>query len=672
MLAVALPVFAAAPAKAADGAADTAEAELSPIVVTASPLPVRLDELAAPVLRLDREDIEEAGASTLGALLADQPGVTQSSFAAGASRPIIRGMDNNRVRVQENGIAAGGVSALSEDHGVPIDPLSADSVEVVRGPATLRYGSEAIGGVVNVLNSRIPSARPDGGYAVKGGASYGSVDQGKEAHGALDVSTGNLVWHADGFRRKTSDYDTPHGEQFNTWTDTSGVAGGASVLLGNGYAGASVTHYDSEYGIPAPEDPSDPVHIDMRQTKLQIRSELSFEGWLKGLNLSGGYGDYKHDEVTESGVIGSTFKNKEWEGRAEFLHGAVGPFAGAFGVQYHDQDLSASGEGGELLAPNTTRSVAGFLFEEMPLGDALSLQVAGRVEHVEIEGTALDTATVTEYGVTRDFTPLSASAGLVWQLGGGWVTSATFQAAQRAPEAPELFSKGPHEATGTFEIGDARLDKETAYSAELSARREGKSYSFAASLFHVNFDDFIYKSLTGATCDDDYASCTDAGGAGTELDEVRYSQRDATFYGFELEGRVALLRTGGATYGLTGQADYVRAEFSGGTDVPRIPPMRVGAGAYVEAERFLAKAGFLHAFKQNRLGPNETETGEYTDVSAEFRYTLPEQMTGGAAVKISVVGQNLLDADIRNHVSFKKDEVLLPGRNFRLVASIDF
>ena len=672
MLAVALPVFAGAPAKAADGAADTAEAELSPIVVTASPLPVRLDELAAPVLRLDREDIEEAGASTLGALLADQPGVTQSSFAAGASRPIIRGMDNNRVRVQENGIAAGGVSALSEDHGVPIDPLSADSVEVVRGPATLRYGSEAIGGVVNVLNSRIPSARPDGGYAVKGGASYGSVDQGKEAHGALDVSTGNLVWHADGFRRKTSDYDTPHGEQFNTWTDTSGVAGGASVLLGNGYAGASVTHYDSEYGIPAPEDPSDPVHIDMRQTKLQIRSELSFEGWLKGLNLSGGYGDYKHDEVTESGVIGSTFKNKEWEGRAEFLHGAVGPFAGAFGVQYHDQDLSASGEGGELLAPNTTRSVAGFLFEEMPLGDALSLQVAGRVEHVEIEGTALDTATVTEYGVTRDFTPLSASAGLVWQLGGGWVTSATFQAAQRAPEAPELFSKGPHEATGTFEIGDARLDKETAYSAELSARREGKSYSFAASLFHVNFDDFIYKSLTGATCDDDYASCTDAGGAGTELDEVRYSQRDATFYGFELEGRVALLRTGGATYGLTGQADYVRAEFSGGTDVPRIPPMRVGAGAYVEAERFLAKAGFLHAFKQNRLGPNETETGEYTDVSAEFRYTLPEQMTGGAAVKISVVGQNLLDADIRNHVSFKKDEVLLPGRNFRLVASIDF
>ena len=672
MLAVALPVFAGAPAKAADGAADTAEAELSPIVVTASPLPVRLDELAAPVLRLDREDIEEAGASTLGALLADQPGVTQSSFAAGASRPIIRGMDNNRVRVQENGIAAGGVSALSEDHGVPIDPLSADSVEVVRGPATLRYGSEAIGGVVNVLNSRIPSARPDGGYAVKGGASYGSVDQGKEAHGALDVSTGNLVWHADGFRRKTSDYDTPHGEQFNTWTDTSGVAGGASVLLGNGYAGASVTHYDSEYGIPAPEDLSDPVHIDMRQTKLQIRSELSFEGWLKGLNLSGGYGDYKHDEVTESGVIGSTFKNKEWEGRAEFLHGAVGPFAGAFGVQYHDQDLSASGEGGELLAPNTTRSVAGFLFEEMPLGDALSLQVAGRVEHVEIEGTALDTATVTEYGVTRDFTPLSASAGLVWQLGGGWVTSATFQAAQRAPEAPELFSKGPHEATGTFEIGDARLDKETAYSAELSARREGKSYSFAASLFHVNFDDFIYKSLTGATCDDDYASCTDAGGAGTELDEVRYSQRDATFYGFELEGRVALLRTGGATYGLTGQADYVRAEFSGGTDVPRIPPMRVGAGAYVEAERFLAKAGFLHAFKQNRLGPNETETGEYTDVSAEFRYTLPEQMTGGAAVKISVVGQNLLDADIRNHVSFKKDEVLLPGRNFRLVASIDF
>lgn len=657
----------------ADAVHSEAEREAPSIVVTASPLPVRLDDLAAPVLKLDRADVEEEdGAPTLGGLLGNRPGVSQSSFAAGASRPIIRGMDNNRVRVQENGISAGGVSALSEDHGVPIDPLSATSIEVVRGPATLRYGSEAIGGVVNVLNDRIPSARPAGGYTVHGGASYDSVDQGKQAYGALNATTGNIVWHADGFRRKTSDYDTPHGEQFNTWTDTSGMAGGASVLLDNGYAGASVTHYDSEYGIPAPEDPADPVHIDMRQTKFQVRSGLSFGGWVKGLNLSGGYGDYRHDEITLSGMTGSTFKNKEWEGRAEVLHGSVGPFAGAFGVQYHDRDLSASGEGGELLAPTHSRSVAGFLFEEVPLGDTLSLQMAGRVEHVKVEGTALDTASITEFSVSRAFMPLSGSAGLVWNLDGGWVSSATFQAAQRAPEAPELFSKGPHEATETFEIGDAALNEETAYSAELSARREGRSYSFAASLFHVSFDDFIYKSLTGETCDDDYASCTNAGGTGTELDQVRYAQRDASFYGFELEGKVALLRIDTATYGVTGQADYVRAKFDGGTNVPRIPPMRLGAGVYLEADRFMAKAGFLHAFKQDKLGPNETETGEYTDVSAVFRYTLPEQMTGGARVKISVVGQNLLDADIRNHVSFKKNDVLLPGRNFRLVASMDF
>ena len=672
LMALVLPFWAGLPVKAAEVQTGESGEVSAPVIVTASPLPVRLDELAAPVLRLDRIDIDESGASTLGALLGDEPGVTQSSFAAGASRPIIRGMDNNRVRVQENGIAAGGVSALSEDHGVPIDPLSAESVEVVRGPATLRYGSEAIGGVVNVLNSRIPSKRPEGGYSISGGTSYDTVDQGKEAHGALNAATGNFVWHADGFRRKTSDYDTPQGEQFNTWTDTSGVAGGGSVLLDNGYAGASVTHYDSEYGIPAPEDPADPVHIDMRQTKVQVRSELSFQGWVKGLNLSGGYGDYRHDEITQSGVIGSTFKNKEWEGRAEFQHGSVGPFAGAFGFQYHDRDLSASGEGGELLAPNTTTSFAGFLFEEMPLTDALSLQVAGRVEHVEVKGTALDTASITEYDVTRDFTPLGASAGLVWQLENGWVTSGTFQAVQRAPQAPELFSKGPHEATGTFEIGDARLDKETAYSAELSARREGRDYSVSASAFHVNFSDFIYKSLTGATCDDDYATCTDAGGSGTELDQVRYSQQDARFYGFELQGRLALLRTDIAEYGVTGQADYVRAKFSGGTDVPRIPPMRVGAGVYMRADRFMAKAGFLHAFKQDKLGVNETETGEYTDVSAEFGYTLPTQMTGGGHVKISVIGQNLLDADIRNHVSFKKNDVLLPGRNFRLVASVDF
>lgn len=688
--AVSALALAAAPAMAQEGADEavetTAAVPLKPLIVTASPIASPIDELAVPVDIVTRDEILSSPATTLGGLLGDLPGISQSSFAAGASRPIIRGLDNTRVRMQENGIGAADVSAVSEDHGVPIDPLSAERVEVVRGPATLRYGSEAIGGVVNVINNRIPKAIPAGGFSAEAGASYDSVSDGVQAHGQADAAAGNVVFHIDSFARNTDNYRVPGtpDRQSETWTETSGIVGGASVILGNGeydgYAGGSISYYDSKYGIPDPGNPLNPVHIDMHQTKVQLGSELDFtSGFITGLKLAGGYSDYTHGEVDAAGIVGSRFDSEEWEGRAEFLHGAVGPFTGAFGVQAHRRELVASGEGGELLAPNETESIAGFLFEEMPLaGDVLKLQMAGRVEHVDVSGRALDESVPlapTDYAVSRSFTPVSLSAGLVFTPVEDWVFGLTAQHVERAPDAAELFSKGPHEATETFEIGDPTLDKEKALSFELNARREGDDYSFEAAVFHTSFSDFIYKRLMGEICDDSFDTCTPHG-AGIELDQVRFTQQDATFRGFETKGSVTLMRWGTARAGITGQFDVVRAELDnsvpGGGNVPRIPPMRAGAGVFYAGEEVSARFGFLHAFEQDRISANETETGSYTDLKGEIRYLLPASMVGGQKVELALVGENLLDADIRNHSSFKKANVLEPGRNVRFVVTARF
>lgn len=464
-------------------------AEVQEMVVTASPWASPLDAIAAPVTIVGRDEILAGGSATLGELLANKPGIAQSSFAAGASRPIVRGLDNTRVHILENGLGGDGVSAVSEDHAVPIDPLSATKVEVIRGPATLRYGSQAIGGVVNVINSRIPSARPVGGFSGETSASYDTVNDGRQGSAVAEAATGRVVWHADAYRRKTDNYRIPGNpsRQDETFTDSTGVAGGASVLFDAGYAGASISHFDSDYGIPAPGDPADPTFIDMEQTKVQTAVEFDDLGawlgpWFGTLRLTGGYNRYNHGEVgAVSGDVGSRFDDKLWEGRAELLHGPVGPFTGTIGVHAVENKLSAGGEGGELLAPGKKDMYAAFLFEEMPLTQALKLQFGARAERVVVKGGAFDEATFAVDRVERSFVPISGSAGLVWTLGGSWVAGTTVQVSQRAPEAQELFSKGPHEATGTFELGDPTLGKETTVSTELSLRREGEDFSFEAA-----------------------------------------------------------------------------------------------------------------------------------------------------------------------------------------------
>ena len=643
--------------------------EADRFIITGSPIEQTAAETTATVSTIQRNEITEAGAATLGDLLANEPGISESSFAAGASRPIIRGLDNFRVRVQENGIGSHDASALSEDHGVAIDPLSATRIEVVRGPAVLRYGSEAIGGVVNVINNRIPDHAPDGGFESEEFAMYSTADDGWQAGGIVDFGGNSFAGHINAYVRDADDYETSNGTQDNTYLTQAGGSLGGSVLFADGYLGASVSFFESEYGIPAAEEE---IFIEMEQVRFQVAGEL--DDPIPGISravFSGGFSDYTHDEVAlETGEIGSAFDSEEFEGRAELTHQPIGPFIGALGIHGRSRDLSATGEGGELLAPSETRSIGGFLFEETDLGEVATLQFAARVEHVEIDGTGFLPIGLmgTEFAAMRDFTPVSGSAGLIFNLGNDVHLSGTGQIVQRAPDVLELFAKGPHESTETFEIGDPNLEVETARSFEVTLERTEGPIRFEAAAYYTSFQDFIFKDFTGIECGEEFDTC----GIEDELRQVAYAQDDATFHGFETSAEWdAVEFANGGVLTVDARADYVRAELVDGENVPRIPPFRIGGGLTYEDDRFTVGGNVTFVGEQDDLGAFESETGGYTDVSARlvYRFDMPNT---GTPFDVGITASNLLDEDARNHVSFKKDDVVLPGRNIRFFVRAQF
>jgi len=678
-----------------------AQQPLPEIVVTApSPIASRptsgpqgslivVEDAFAPVTVMTEEDIRRATAHTLGDLLSDKPGVAASTYAPGASRPIIRGLDNFRVRIQENGIGAHDVSDLGEDHGVPIDPLAAQKVEVVRGPATLRYGSQAIGGVVDVSNNRIPTFAPQRGISFLSTGALSSVDDGREAAMLLDAGSRNVAIHADAFSRRAWDYRLPDGSrQANSFVDSHGHSAGASFLFDSGFLGASLTRTLSRYGVPGVEAAASGMQIDLDQTKFNMKGELRPDSQaVSAIRFWFGASKYQHDEIArengESGVL-STFRNRQQEGRVEIEHRALasplGMWNGAFGVQYANQRISTHGEAEEFLLPAHARTAAAYLFEQQRLTDTLKFQAAGRIERARVSGTAgLFPADFIYAGVDpgletreRSFLPASVSAGLLQQLPMGVVASLTGQYVERAPTPAELFARGVHEATGTFEIGNPDLQKEKARTLEFGLKRASGDWRFDATAYYTKYAGFIFKSLTGNTCGDDFSTCI--AGPGEELNQIAYAQRDATFRGVEIASQLDVMPLGDGMFGIDAQYDLVRATFADGSSVPRIPPQRLGGGVFWRNESWFARVNLLHAFAQNDIAAGETPTAGYNNLKAELSYT--HRYRGGdfgpREFVVGVTGTNLLNEDMRNHVSFRKDEVLLPGRNVRGFATLRF
>jgi iron complex outermembrane receptor protein len=634
-------------------AADPSSA-IDTVVVSASPITPE-DKLATIVESVDRDEILRAGGANLADALARTPGVTGTGFASGASRPIIRGFDTSRVRTLEDGIGSFDVADVGPDHGIPIDPLSAQRIEVIRGAATLRYGSQAIGGVINAINNRVPSRLPDEPFAAELTGLYGTNADTRQGSALFDARIGAFAVHADGFKRKTDDYDIPDGTMSNSFFEGDGYSLGGSYLFDKNRIGGAVIHYDSRYGIPGEE-----AFIDMKQTKELLRTSFAPAfGALHTLTFEGGHADYEHSEIElATGEVGSTFTDDEWDARAEALLGAIGPFsAAAFGAQFQNREFAALGEGEDYLLPTETRSAAAFAFADVPVSARLHLHVGARIESVEVDGTPAD-----DVRTSRSFTPVSASAGLLFDASDALRLGFTLSSAARAPGQTELYARGPHEATSTFETGNAGFDEERANSLEATLRFDAGGASFETALWRSEFSDYIFGNLTGRTCDDEGVCANDDSG---ELAELVYEQRDAAYWGAEAKATVNLFEGSlGRLHGIA-LADYVRATLDGGGEVPRISPYHVGLGVDWDGERL--GGGFLVKYtgaRDEHLATAETPTAGFLSLDAQAMW---RPFESNPNLELTLVGRNLTDRLQRNAVSLNKDEVILPGREVRLM-----
>ncbi len=661
---------------------------LDEIVVTANRGGQTLFEQVQPATLLIGQDLILKSEPTLGETLANEPGVSSTYFGPGASRPIIRGLGDDRVRVLENGISVVDVSNVSPDHAVAADPLTYTSVEVVRGPATLLYGPNTIGGVINVMNGRIPTERfdgtiPSGRFSFTGG----SADNLLSESGAITWGAGPLVFELDGFHRETDDVEIPgyarsaelrkddplpagekeaRGTLPNSASESSGGGVGASYIFKKGHIGLSYSGIDSDYGTVAEED----VTIDLRQRRWDLQAAAyEVTPWIKELNLKFGATDYDHTEF-EGPDVGTEFETNGYNGRFELIHEKIGLMEGAIGYETLHTEFSALGDEA-FLPPVDTQVNSLFFFEEIPC-DKFRFQFGARYDH-----QSNDSETNPNFGpgIDREFNGFSASAGVVYNPTEEYAVTLSASYTQRPPTYVELFADGPHVATGTFEIGDPNLDTEDSVALDFSIRKRSGWLTGSLNGFYYRFDGYIANLPTGNFEPED------------NFPIYNYRAVDADFYGGEVETVFHLLEPVVAvpadakadipeTLGidraldLVLRADYVHAEDrNNGESIPRIPPFRfISALDYSEGP-FSARLEGIWAAAQDRNADFELPTDGYFLLNAAVTY---EVALGPIDTTFFVKGVNLTDEEARLSTSFLKDIAPLPGRGVVVGLSTTF
>lgn len=642
------------------------------VIVTAVPTRGGESHLAQPAIVLAGDELRRKQVATLGETLNRELGMSSTSFGAGASRPLIRGLGGERVRILESGIGAMDASSMSDDHAVSIDPLVARQIEVLKGPATLLYGSGAIGGIVNVVTDRIPSAllaQPRGKFDF-------SYDEATNAFGGgatVDASHGPIAAHIDGLKRSTSNYDIPgfgdlapapgarRGLLGNSDTESDNVTGGMSYVGGRGYLGFSINQYDSTYGIPGDE----PRRIALDQDRYDIAGELAapLPGFTK-LRMRMGHNDYMHQELEPDGSVGTTFLNDEYEGRVELSHEAVAGMEGVVGVQVQHRDFSAVGEE-QLTPPVESRAVGVFVLEERDI-QQLHLQFGARYENVEntpqLPGNP-----------AMSFDVYSVSLGGVWHFMPGYGSGLSFTRGQRAPSIEELYNNGPHDATASFERGDVTIREETANALDWTLHKEDGRLQWELNLFVNYMEDFIYQRSVDGNGDGladhlDEEGLPVASGAGFVL--LESTQADAVFYGAEAEIGYSLLdNSPWGTLDARLYTDYVRGRLTDGDNLPRITPWRFGGGLEYRKQAWHADFDVRRSVAQGANAPLETNTEGYTLVELGMSYTIKSERV---EYIVSARGSNLLDEEVRYHTSLLKAVAPQPGRSAMLSLQVNF
>ena len=710
----------------ASGATSSVVVELTPVfsmnelLVTTVPGIVRQDRAYQATTVLTSRDLLKIGQSSLGETLGKTPGLTSTYFGPGSSRPIIRGIGGDRVKMLQNGLDVGDASSTSPDHSVALEPRLAEQIEVVRGPASLLYGSSAVGGVVNVLDNAIARDLPTKRFSGFLEGLGGTVASERTGSVGMTSRLGKLVVTGSGLLRRSDDFAIPGyatleadhrdehevlGVMANSSIEGQSGALGATYVGDRGYFGVSVSDMWSNYGVPGhahhedhdeddhdedhdeddhdedhDEDDHDEDHdeegvrIDLDRTRVNFEGgfvfgDSDFESGFKNLNLKFGQNDYLHEELEEDDVH-TTFDNTSYEGRVESDHVLSDRISGTVGMSFSARDFKVTGD--EAFVPATeTRNKAIFLYENVALTEVLGLQLGSRIEQQDVNTAAksLD---------DRTFEAFSNSLGLRWAPSGSTSFVLLGSRSAKMPTAEELYSNGPHLATGTFEVGNSNLEIEKANSLEATLNYTASRFRSSASLYNNDFKDYIY--LAEHHDDDDHDDDDH------ELPEFHYEQGDARFQGFEFESEFDLIQSNGSfgsphlTLGFMSDAvigkltehhddDHDDHDDEGDNYVPRLPAYRIGGSLAYAQGLFSGDLAVRYSGRQGKVAHEEEITEAFTMVDASVTYRL---FSGDVFHDISLVVRNLTNTNARLHTSFQKEIAPLPGREVSLVYRMNF
>ncbi len=661
----------AGPAQA-PGAAQPEAVELEKLEIRALPQGGTVLDSTQPVQVLAGEYLDDRKAATLGETLQAEPGIHSTYFGPGAGRPIIRGLGGSRVRITEDGLNSLDASALSPDHATSVEPLLIDRIEILKGPANLLYGSTASGGVVNVIDNRIPEQKQDWSAAVE--LRGNTVADELAGVGRIDGGVGAFQFHFDGFYRDTDDFEipgsalsenllseldpeeraeSPRGKLENSFLEAEGATLGGSFVGDWGFAGFAYKRYDTTYGIPAEleeeeeggeegEEEEGGISIDLEQERYEFKSALfSPLSGIEEINFKFVTNDYIHQEL-EGAEVGTTFLIEGTEIRSEIKLEPVGRFSGVAGVQYEETELEAIGAEA-FIPPATTESIGLFAISEYDL-DPLKLSAGLRWQDDEV---SLDQGQVIDGFDGRDFSLFTVSAGANWRLTESWRATANWSRSERAPTQEELFAEGPHVATQAFEIGDPRLDKEVSNNFDFGIHYDAGPLHLRADVFYNDIEDFVYLAISDEIEDG--------------LPVQFWSQADAEFWGAELEASWLFEQTAIGDLEWRFFADTVKADLNAGNgEVPRLSPTRIGTGVDWHRGNLRGNINYYRVLEVDDVAEFETATSGYDMLTVNLAYRMLIQ---GSELEFFVKGENLLDQTQRVHTSFLKEFAPRPGIN---------
>jgi len=670
-------------------ASDNEVQELEDIIVTSAGFKQATTRSAKPVTVLTGDELRAKIGQTIGETLQNEPGMTSQSFGAGVGMPVIRGQSGPRVRVMQNSLGNNDLSSLSPDHANGVDPLIAERVEVLRGPSTLLYGNGAIGGIVNVIDNRIPEQVPNKIIGGAGEERYDSATNESASAFKLEGGKSSFAYHLDGFYR---DQDNTHiggsaidetavrthdpsfksiasgelqnsdGVINNTQARSRGGSIGFSAITETGLVGAAINSLEKKYGIAPDGHGEAPVTVDLNQVKYDFKAQLNKPtAWVEAIRLKFGYTDYKHVEL-DGGVPGTKFLNEALESRLELEHKPVGILNGVAGFQSIHSQFIGLGDEGQIVPKSDIDSFALFALESFSIGD-VTYELGGRAEGQTIKPEGRNEVS---------YQPISGSASALWQITDQHQLSLGFTHSQRVPQIQELFSNGFHHATRSFERGNDSLNKETSNNLDLSYRFDGGRMKTEINLFHNWVNDYIYQQrsssllfnkavgsfvLPDTTCDECFPL-------------LNSQQANAVFKGFEAQNVFTLIENQHGVLDLTLFGDYTRGTFAGGSDVPRMPPLRYGFQLSYTKDDFNGNLRLTRGEAQTKSGENETSTPSYVlvNLSAQYRITSFDD----SEVMLFAKGKNLLNENIRNSTSYLRNFAPEPGRSAEVGIRISY